>query len=128
MSTFPERLTLAADRMGAISTTERVKAVATAANVSNSTARRWLRGECRPRFASTMLQLADGMNADFGWLWSGKSTHETDYLRLDDIEPWAANKFRRMHIRLMNNDSKAIRMLGSFWDGNIPIEALLQAM
>lgn len=121
---FAERLQEALAAAGIAEEAAKVRAVAQAGTVSASTARRYLAGKSRPRHFDGLQALADGLNVDSEWLYNGSERQQWATL-FERLTPWQRNRFRRLCIRLRNDDAKAERLVGMVNAGQLPLDAML---
>lgn len=99
--------------------------------VTERTARRWLRGETMWRWGGRAFRLAERLNVSRMWLFFGDG-HEPEEYRLIQqykaMNRWEQRQFQRLALRVLNNCPKADRLLKMAAAGQISRTQLFQAM
>ncbi len=140
-----ERLQAALRFDGVASPEAQERHLAKAADVQIRTARSWLQGRRQPR-PGIFNRLCDGLDVDFEWLAgrefqlgpdkpdrhaliAGMPEGEIKLIHAwHKMTAWERNKFLRYATRLLNNDSKALRLGAMCEHGQISRHQMLAAM
>ena len=121
---------------------EQAARVATGAQVSESTARRWLAGRCRPGSVWAAGRLCNSLGGDgigselcHRWLFGDDGLPPKEWQRFRNVwagylrmNPWEQGQFHRLGFRLANRDPKARRVGALFVEGKVSRTQLLAAM
>jgi len=132
---FADRLRDLLTLNGVTEPTDQAARVAHLAEVSRSTARRWLTGKCRPRAWVDVHHLCEELGANIDWLWFGRGMEPglwrgfrkvlDAYLNMNDSQ---RRKFDRLMLRVLNKDPKVYRLHKLAEEGKISYHQLLAAM
>lgn len=128
---FSARLKTALEFRGFITPESQIEHIAALTGRNRQTARRWLAGWSPVRVPDGLLGLCGSLKMSAGWLLVGEGL---DPMEMDLIEKvramskWEKTKFIRYGLRLMNKDTKAIRLGSMFDQGQISRQQLLSMM
>lgn len=105
--------------------------LATLCEVTERTAKRWLRGQSKPRWPDRALEMGMRLNVSVAWLFMGIELAPKRFRLIqlyESLNTWEQRQFQRLNLRLLNNCPKAGRLLKMAAAGQISRTQLFQAM
>jgi hypothetical protein len=128
---FSERLKTALEFRGFDTLESQVAHIVATTGRSPQTARRWLAGWEPIRFPRWLLGLCDSLKVRPGWVLVGEGPDPMEMALIESVRAmteWEKGRFFRFGIRLLNKDSKAIRLGEMFDRGQISRQQLFSMM
>lgn len=112
-----------------LSAMEKIQFIAQAAGRTTRTSRAWLAGDNLPHRNQDIHKLAEALGANYVWLHFGIGhSPQASFLleKLSAVPPEYLPKLTRYFLRLLNEDSKALRWAKMLDQGEIGIEQVLR--